>query len=212
MSKTSIALVDDHRLFRQGIVSLIGTFSDYEVLFEAGSGEEFCNKVSEKFKPKIVLLDLNMPTLSGQQTSEWIRKNHPDINIIVLSMDGDAETVISMIKTGIKGYLLKDSDPTEFKTALDAVANDNVYFPPFAARYMAESFYNKPVEDIKLNLREKEFLKLASSELTYKEIADKMFVSSRTVDGYRDTLFVKLNVKNRVGLVLYAIKNKLIEL
>jgi len=211
MSKTSIALVDDHRLFRQGIVSLISTFSDYEVLFEAGSGEEFCGKVSQKFKPKIVLLDLNMPTLSGQQTSEWIRKNHPDIHIIVLSMDGEAETVISMIKTGIKGYLLKDSDPAEFKTALDAVANDNVYFPPFAARYMAESFY-KPVEDIKLNLREKEFLKLASSELTYKEIADKMFVSSRTVDGYRDTLFVKLNVKNRVGLVLYAIKNKLIEL
>jgi len=211
MSKTSIALVDDHRLFRQGIVSLISNFSDYEVLFEAGSGEEFCNKVSQKFKPKIVLLDLNMPTLSGQQTSEWIRKNYPDIHIIVLSMDGDAETVISMIKTGIKGYLLKDSDPVEFKTALDAVTNDNVYFPPFAARYMAESF-NKPAEDIKLNAREKDFLKLASSELTYKEIADKMCVSSRTVDGYRDTLFVKLNVKNRVGLVLYAIKNKLIEL
>lgn len=211
MKKTAIALLDDHRLFRQGIASLISSFPEYEVLFDAGSGEEFCTKVSLKFKPEIVLLDLNIPVMSGFQVAEWIGKNHPDISIIVLSMFDDAETVLSMIKTGVKGYLLKDSEPSEFKAALDAVSTGNVYFPPFVARYMAESFY-KPATNIKLNAREKEFLKLASSELTYKEIADKMCVSLRTVDGYRDNLFVKLNVKNRVGLVLYAVKNKLVEL
>ncbi|TDQ11372.1 response regulator transcription factor [Pedobacter metabolipauper] len=211
MNKITLSLVDDHRLFRQGIASLIATFPEYEVLFEAGSGEEFCKKISPKFKPQIVLLDLNMPVMGGHQTSEWIKEHYPDVHVIVLSMMDDAESVLSLIKTGVKGYLLKDSEPSEFKAALDAVAGNNVYFPPFVSRYMAESFY-KPSEDVKLNAREKEFLKLASSELTYKEIADKMFVSMRTVDGYRDNLFVKLNVKNRVGLVLYAIKNKLIEL
>ncbi|MES2829502.1 MAG: response regulator transcription factor [Bacteroidota bacterium] len=211
MNKTSIVLVDDHRLFRKGIASLIDTFNDYEVLFDAGNGEEFCAKITPKFKPDLVLLDLNMPGMDGKQTSEWIKTNYPEIRIIVLSMAEDEDAVLSMIKTGIKGYLLKDAEPMEFKAALDAVTKGDVYFPPFVAKYMAESF-NKSGTDIKLNEREIDFLRLASTELTYKEIADKMFVSLRTVDGYRDSLFVKLHVKNRVGLVLYAIKHKIVEI
>ena len=207
----TIALVDDHRLFRHGIVSLINTFPEYRVLFETGSGDEFCQRIYQKEKPDIVLLDLNMPVMNGAYLAHWLRENHPEIRVIVLSMADDAETIMTMIKTGIKGYLLKDSDPLEFKAALDAVSDDNVYFPSFVTRLMAERLY-KPSEEIKLNQREKEFLKYAGTELTYKEIAERMFVSLRTVDGYRDSLFVKLNVKNRVGLVLYAIKNRLVEL
>lgn len=211
MKKTSITLVDDHRLFRSGLVSLIRSFENYEVLFEAGSGLEFCNKISKKLQPDIVLLDLNMPGMDGFQTSVWIKQNYPETRVIVLSMFEDAEKVLAMVRTGIKGYLLKDADPSEFKTALDCVSNDNVYFPPFVTRYLAASFSN-PDSGISLNKREIEFLKLAGSELTYKEIASKMCVSLRTVDGYRDQLFMKLNIKNRVGLVLYAIKNKILEI
>lgn len=211
MKKIMIALVDDHCLFRRGIASLIDSFTEYQVLFDAGSGEEFCKKVSPKFKPDIVLLDLNMPVLNGQQTAVWIKKNYPDIKIIVLSMFENENTVLSLIKTGIKGYLLKDSQPAEFKKALDTVAAMDVYFPSFVTYYLA-GIFSKPKPEITLNVRETEFIKWASTEMTYKEIAKKMFVSMRTVDGYRDHLFVKLNVKNRVGLVLYAIKNKIVEL
>lgn len=211
MKKTMIALVDDHCLFRHGIASLIDTFTEYEVLFDAASGEEFCKKVSPKFKPDIVLLDLNMPILNGQQTSAWIQQNYPEMKVIVLSMFEDEDTVLALIKTGIKGYLLKDSHPQEFKKALDTVTAMDVYFPSFVSNYLAKCF-SKPKPEITFNAREKEFIRWASTELTYKEIADKMFVSLRTVDGYRDQLFVKLNVKNRIGLVLYAIKNKIVEL
>jgi DNA-binding NarL/FixJ family response regulator len=211
MKKILIALVDDHRLFRRGIASLIQTFPEYEVLFDAASGDEFCKKVNPRFKPDIVLLDMNMPVLNGLQTSLWLQKHYPEIHVIVLSMFEDEDTVIAMMKTGIKGYLLKDSEPAEFKMALDAVTANDVYFPAFVTRYLARSF-SKVSNDIKLNAREIDFLRLASTELTYKEIADKMFVSLRTIDGYRDQLFIKLNVKNRIGLVLYAIRNKIVEL
>jgi len=210
MKITTIALVDDHRLFRRGMASLIDSFPAYEVLFDASNGTEFCDKISPEFKPQIVLLDLSMPGLNGQQTAQWIIKHYPEIHIIVLSMFDDEKTVIEMMKIGIKGYLLKDSEPAEFKVALDTVAAMDVYFPAFVTRYMANNFSES--ETIKLNPRETEFLKLASTELTYKEIADKMFVSLRTVDGYRDQLFLKLNVKNRIGLVIYAIKNRIVNL
>lgn len=211
MNKISIALVDDHRLFRKGIASLIQTFGDYYVVFDAGSGQEFMDSLKLNPIPKIVLLDLNMPLMTGLQVAEWLKQNHPGISVIVLSMAEDEQSVISLIKTGVKGYLLKDSEPTDFKAALDAVADGNVYFPAFAARYMADKL-NRSSNEISLNSRELEFLKFAASELTYKEIADKMCVSLRTVDSYRDNLFVKLNIKNRVGLVLYSIKNKIVEI
>jgi len=211
MKKNLIALVDDHRLFRRGIASLIQTFPGYEVLFDAGSGEEFCKKIKPEFKPDIVLLDMNMPVLNGMQTAIWLRQHYPEIHVIVLSMFEDEDTVIAMIKTGIKGYLLKDSEPAEFKMALDAVTANDVYFPAFVTRYLARSL-SKSNGEIRLNAREVEFLRFASTELTYKEIADKMCVSLRTIDGYRDQLFIKLSVKNRIGLVLYAIRHKIVEL
>jgi DNA-binding NarL/FixJ family response regulator len=211
MKKMLIALVDDHCLFRQGVAALIRTFPEYQVLFEAGSGEECCQKINQNYIPDIVLLDINMPVLNGLHTSEWLQKHHPEIRVIVVSMFDDEDTVIAMIKTGVRGYLLKDSDPSEFKLALDMVSANDVYFPGFVTRYLARSFFNTSA-NIRLNARELEFLRLVSTELTYKEIADQMFVSLRTVDGYRDQLFIKLNVKNRIGLVLYAIRNKIVVL
>lgn len=210
-TETTIALVDDHRLFRSGIVSLIGNFKGYHILFEAGSGEELIRKISPKNKPDIILLDINMPGMDGISTAQWLRDNHPDVCIIVLSMFEDAEKVLAMVKIGVKGYLLKDAEPQEFERALKKVAQGEVYYPDFVTRHLINNFNDQSTE-IKLNSRELEFLRLAGTELTYKEIADQMCISARTVDGYRDQLFEKLNIKSRVGLVLYAIKNNLIQL
>ena len=206
-----IALVDDHRLFRSGIASLLDNFDNYTIIFEAGDGEEMIRKINPKLKPDIILLDINMPKMNGITTARWLRDNHPDINVIVLSMFEDAEKVLTMVRMGVKGYLLKDAEPYEFQDALHKVSLNEVYYPEFVTRHLVNSI-NTEFNLAKLNSREIEFLKLAASELTYKEIADHMCISSRTVDGYRDQLFEKLQIKSRIGLVLYAIKHKLIDL
>jgi DNA-binding NarL/FixJ family response regulator len=206
-----IALVDDHRLFRSGIASLVENFDSYTIIFEAGDGEEMMRKLNTKIKPNIILLDINMPKMNGISSARWLRDNHPDINIIVLSMFEDAEKVLTMVRMGVKGYLLKDAEPNEFEEALHRVSQNEVYYPEFVTRHLVDSI-NIDFNIAKLNSREIEFLKLAATELTYKEIADHMCISSRTVDGYRDQLFEKLNLKSRIGLVLYAIKHKLIDL
>jgi DNA-binding NarL/FixJ family response regulator len=206
-----IALVDDHRLFRSGIASLINDFDSYTIIFEAGDGEEMIRKITPRLKPHIILLDINMPKMNGIITARWLRDNHPDINIIVLSMFEDAEKVLTMVRMGVKGYLLKDAEPHEFEDALHKVSQNEVYYPEFVTRHLVDSI-NTDFNLAKLNSREVEFLKLAATELTYKEIADHMCISSRTVDGYRDQLFEKLQIKSRIGLVLYAIKHKLIDL
>jgi DNA-binding NarL/FixJ family response regulator len=206
-----IALVDDHRLFRSGIASLIKNFDRYTILFEAGNGEEMIRKITPRLKPHIVLLDINMPKMDGIAAARWLRNFHPDIHIVVLSMFEDAERVLTMIRMGVKGYLLKDSEPQEFEDALYKVSNDEIYYPAFVTRHLLSNIETE-FNITKLNSREIEFLKLASTELTYREIAQQMCVSSRTIDGYRDQLFEKLQITSRIGLVLYAIKNKIIEL
>jgi DNA-binding NarL/FixJ family response regulator len=208
---TQIALVDDHRLFRSGLASLINSLQGYNIIYEASNGVDLGRKLTPKTKPHIVLLDINMPLMDGIDTAKWLRLNYPDVKVIVISMFEDAEKVLAMLRLGIKGYLLKDAEPHEFEQALQKVTNNEVYFPQFVTKHLVYNFNNEP-EKVKLNSREVEFLKLASTEMTYKEIADRMCISARTVDGYRDQLFEKLNIKSRVGLVLYAVKNKLIEL
>lgn len=205
-----IVLVDDHRLFRSGIAALIGSFPGYHIMYEASNGLELSRKLTPKTKPHIILLDINMPQMNGVDTAHWLKTHYPDVKVIVLSMFEDADKVLAMLKLGVKGYMLKDAEPAEFEDALKRVANNEVYYPPFVTKHLVQNFNHSP-DKIKLNSREIEFLKLASTELTYKEIADQMCISARTVDGYRDQLFDKLQIKSRVGLVLYAIKNKLIE-
>ena len=211
METVQIALIDDHRLFRSGIASLIDNFTGYNVLFEAGNGEEMIQKISPEQMPDIVLLDINMPVKDGTLSAQWLRKHHPGISIIILSMFDDADKVLTMLRLGVKGYLLKDAEPFEFEQALQKVSLGEVYYPEFVTKYLLNNF-NHEAEPSKLNTRELEFLKLVGTELTYKEIADQMCISIRTVDGYRDNLFEKLHIKSRVGLVLYAIKNKIIDL
>ncbi len=192
--------------------------SEYYDVLTATSGLEALEKVASQ-SPDIVLLDVTMPVMNGFETAEWIYNNHPNIKIMVLSMLNDERTIIKMLKFGSMGYMTKDTDPKELNRALNELYHKGIYFNQLLCYNLVHSVRNGVEEpndeyQIFLNLpeREKEFLKLLATDLTLKEIAAKMNLSPRTIDGYRDNLFEKVKVSNRVGLVLFALRNNLIQL
>ena len=213
----NIVLTDDHNLLRNGLASLV-TSLGHTVLFEADNGKHFIEKLNPNALPDLVLLDINMPEMDGYETAQWIKTNHPEINILALSMYDNETSIIRMLKCGAKGYILKDSEPAELKAAIEAIMNKGFYYSDLVSGKLMHAINKMDDEsgDLKslvpLNDRETDFLKYTCTELTYKEIADKMFVSPRTIDGYRDALFEKLQMKTRVGLVMYAIKNGIVNI
>jgi DNA-binding NarL/FixJ family response regulator len=215
-TNSSVAIVDDHMLLRNELANFIRGLETYAVLFEANNGKDFIKQLQPRYLPNIELLDINMPEMDGYETALWLKRNYPGIKIMALSMYGNENSIIRMMKNGAKGYILKDIDPMEFRSALDSLMGKGFYYSELITGKLihAVSKLDDPAEPVKipalLNAREKEFLKLVCTEMTYKEIAEKMFLSARTIDGYRDALFEKLNVKSRVGLVLYAIKHKIV--
>lgn len=216
-STTYIALVDDHVLLRSGLAALINSFNDYQVLFEADNGEDFIRQVQQHPPPAIVLLDITMPRMNGYETAAWIKTNLPDAKVLVLSMMENDTAIIRMIKMGAKGYILKDSKPPTFKEALNSVRDHGFYINELISsrmlHYVSGDGEETPLSratTVSLSDKELAFLKLAATEMTYKEIAGQLFISPRTVDSYRDALFEKLGVSSRVGLVLYAIKQGIV--
>jgi DNA-binding NarL/FixJ family response regulator len=162
-------------------------------------------------------MDINMPEMDGFETTLWLKKNHPSVKVLALSMYDDDNAIIRMLRNGAKGYILKESEPSELKTAIDAVVTKGFYYSETVTGKLVHSIQEMDEDDgnnnqLLLSLNEKEvtFLKLACTEMTYREIADRMYLSPRTIDGYRDQLFEKLNVKSRVGLVLYAIQKGIV--
>lgn len=214
----NVVLVDDHVLLRNGLANLIGSFGNYDVLFEADNGRKFIEKIETGLLPDIVLMDINMPEMDGYETCVWLKDNFPQVKILALSMYDNESAIIRMFKAGVKGYILKDCDPSELKNALDAVMTKGFYYSEMVTGKLIHTINSLDEKQstskniLQLSEREIMFLKLVCSELTYKEIADKMFVSPRTIDGYRDSLFEKLNVKTRVGLAMYSIKNGIVKL
>ena len=212
----TIALVDDHVLLRNGLAGLINSFNNYTVLFEANHGRDFVSRLDTAQLPDIVLMDIHMPEMDGYETTSWIRENHPQIKVLALSMYDNEAAIIRMFKAGARGYILKDSDPYELESALNSLVTKGYYYTEMVTGRLIHSINAMDDEDspvkglIELNEREITFLKLVCSELTYKEIADQMVLSPRTIDGYRDALFDKLNLKTRVGLVMYAIKHGIV--
>lgn len=211
-----IALVDDHVLLRNGLASLVKNLG-HEVLFEANNGDDFIKQVQGGKLPELVLMDINMPVRDGYETTLWLKNNHPGIKVLALSMYDDENAIIRMLKNGARGYILKESEPTELKAAIHAVMQKGFYYSEMVTGRLVHSISGMDDEShasqqlLQLTEREIEFLKLACSEMTYKEIAGKMHLSPRTVDGYRDTLFQKLDLKTRTGLVIYAIKNGIVQ-
>ena len=207
--KKRIAIVDDHVLIAQAIKGVISNFKNFEVLYECENGKELVDKIIKKNQlPDIVLLDISMPIMNGFDTAKWLQENHPDIMVVVLSMQTDEESVNKMIKYGAKSYLLKNSHPRDLETALNTMIENGYYYPDWASRLIFSGI-NKTNGKLsnKLSEREKEFLRYCITEMSYKEIAELMHCSPRTVESYRDNLFEKLDLKTRVGLAVYAIKN-----
>ena len=214
----NVALVDDHVLLRKGLAALITSFDTYRVLFEADNGRSLIDHLKSNPLPDIVLLDINMPEMDGYETAVWLKNNHPEVKVLSLSMYDNENAIIRMFKAGAKGYILKDCDPSDLKAALDSLVSKGFYYSEMVTGRLIHSINKLDKDDdqvrnlVQLSDKEITFLKLVCSELTYKEIADKMFLSARTIDGYRDALFEKLKVKTRVGLVIYAIKNGIVTL
>ncbi len=214
--KRYIAIVDDHTMFRKGLINLINLFPNYSVLFDASNGKDFITQLNPKHLPDIVLMDITMPVMDGYATAEWLQTNYPEIKILALSTMDSETAIIKMIKSGAKGYVLKDADPSELKYAFDEVLSQGYFYNELITRKVMQAVNNlldtkNPLAAFaKLTERELEFLKYACTEMSYKEIADKMFVSVRTVEGYRDALCEKLDLKSRVGLAIYAIKNQIV--
>ena len=211
---TYIALVDDHILLRNGLAALINSFNGYQVSFEADHGKDFVNMVTNHGSPDIVLLDINMPEMNGFETANWIKDHLPATKILVLSMMDNESSIISMLKSGAGGYILKDSKPAIFRQALDEIRDKGFFMNDLVTHKMlnyvkGEDQHTDAATIARLSEKELTFLKLACTEKTYKEIASEMNLSPRTVEGYRDDLFAKLGVMSRVGLVLFAIKNGL---
>lgn len=213
----SIALVDDHSLLRKGLAQLIQSLG-YTVLFESGNGKAFINKLDKDNLPDLVLMDINMPEMDGYETTQWLKANQPLVQVLALSMYDNENSIIRMLKCGAKGYILKDSEPAELKAAIEDVMQKGYYYSDIVNGKLINAINKIDDEDggmknfIQLNERETDFLKYACTEMTYKEIAKKMFVSPRTIDGYRDALFEKLHIKTRVGLAIYAIKNSIVKI
>jgi len=214
--KHSIVIVDDHVLIARALSEIIDKYSRYEVLYDAENGKALIERIRQTKKiPEIVLLDVSMPEMDGFETAKWLREHHPEILVLTLSMQDDEQTLIKMIKCGAKGYLLKNVHPAELEKALDSLVTKGFYLPDWASGKMLMSITSgEKGKDtgVKISDRELEFLQYAATELSYKEIAEKMFCSPRTVEGYRDSLFEKLDLKTRVGLVVYAVKNNLVKL
>lgn len=208
--KKTIVIVDDHILIAKALEGIIDNFSEFEVIYVCENGKDLIQKFEDNGQiPDIVLLDISMPIMDGFETAAWLTQNHPAIKVMALSMQGDDNSVIKMIKNGAKGYLLKNTHPKDLETALTKLNSDGFFYPEWASKIIFSNLNrdNETEHTVKISDREREFLKYTVTELSYKEIADRMCCSPRTVESYRDQLCDKLDLKTRVGLAVFAIKN-----
>lgn len=210
-----IFLTDDHILLRDALVNMINGFEDCTVVGVAANGLETLKEIQNGRRPDIIILDLNMPEMDGYATAEWLKNNHPEMKILVLTMYDSEVALIRLLQTGVRGFLKKDIHPRDLRTAIVSVAEEGYYYCNAITGKLASFFYKNASgrSDFDrgiLNDKEIEFLKYASTDMTYKEIASELKISPRAIDGYRDTLFEKLDVKSRVGLAIYAVKNGIV--
>ena len=210
-----VILADDHILLRDALASLIGSFDECSISGVAGNGEEVMDMLSRGIKADMLVLDLNMPKLDGFETARKVAKLYPDIHILILTMYDSEIALIRLLQVGVKGFLKKDIHPSDLRRALVSVAEGGYYYSHNATGKLANFFQKNhdrqlPIDRALLTETEMNFLRLASTDMTYKEIAHQMKISPRAIDGLRDGLFEKLDVKSRVGLAIYAVRNGIV--
>jgi DNA-binding NarL/FixJ family response regulator len=216
MTKIKIILADDHRIFRDGIKSLLSDNDFINIIGEASSGNELLDMLKTQ-KPDVVIVDITMPGLSGIEVSKQISSLYPEIKIMILSMHTDEDFVINSIKAGAHGYLPKDTSKEELLEAIKIIYDGGEYYGKLVSDNFLKNYIKKfktgqtLKENEDLTQREIEILKLAASGSSNKEIADKLFISIKTVDAHKNHIMQKLKLKNTAEMVLYAVKNKIIE-
>jgi DNA-binding NarL/FixJ family response regulator len=208
MNPITVALADDHKLVREGVANLL-TLKGHAVVFQCGDGSSVVT-YALMHHPDLVLMDLHMPEMNGWEATEALNRAGYSGKVLVLSMLDDEGAVIRAIRSGAAGFILKDASPDELDLAIREVHQKGFFHSDFISSKLVSSFTGNGEGENLFGEREREFLGLVCTELTYKEIAAHMNVSPRTIDGYRDVLFDKVNAKSRVGLVLYAIKKGLV--
>ena len=207
-----VALADDHVLLRNALASLINGFGDCRVIHESNNGKELMAHLTNGSIPDVVVLDLNMPQVDGYESARFIQKNFPQIHVLMLTMYDSELSLIRLLQAGVKGFLKKDIHPSELKFAIHSVMKVGYYYSNHTTDRLANLFRSgsdkrNALQNAMLSDQELEFLKLACSDLTYKQIAQQIGLNPRSVDNLRDQLFTKLDVKNRVALAMLAIKN-----
>lgn len=217
MKTINVILVDDHTLFRDGIKSILDEEKEINVIDEAADGNTLCEKLKYQ-SPDVVITDISLPDISGIELTKKITKNYPELKVLMLSMHNNEEFILSSLKAGANGYLSKDIKRSELLDAIHSIMEGKIYFN----KEISQTIINNYREDDhagsgsklhnKLTEREIEVLKLVGEGLINKEIADKLFISIRTVDAHKNHIMHKLDLKSSVDMVKYAIKNKLIDL
>jgi two-component system, NarL family, invasion response regulator UvrY len=213
--KIKVALADDHVLLRTALASLIDNFEDCTVIIQASNGNELTETIKDDLMPDVILLDLNMPFMNGMETANWLQELYPSIHVLMLTMYDSELALIRLLQAGVKGFLKKDAHPDELRFAIQSVVQSGFYYSHNTTGKLVNLFrrqasnFNSLSKNI-LSDNEIDFLRLAGTELTYKEVAQKMNLNPRAVDALRDGLFQKLSVKSRVGLVMYAIKHGIV--
>jgi DNA-binding NarL/FixJ family response regulator len=213
MEKIRIIITDDHQLFRNGLKILLDAFPEFEVIGEASNGAEFLQLI-KNCPADVALMDINMPEMDGVEATRRGLKICPELDIIALSMYGEEEYYYKMVDAGAKGFLLKDSDISEVKEAILTVKKGGSYFSQELLYYVIQKIKIRESESKTANLskREKEILFKICEGNSNMEIAESLFISKRTVDKHRANLLSKTNSKNTASLILFAIRNKLIEI
>lgn len=216
MEKIRYLIADDHKIFRQGVIFSLSDFENLESVGEAENGREVIDLIPDS-RPDVILMDLRMPEMDGIEATQYIHQHHPDIRVLVLSMYDDEKFVVHLMENGAAGYLLKNAEPDEIKTAIESAFSNGYYFTDMINRAMLKKIVThkqfKPSfnNDIRLTDREMEVLQLICEEYTAPEIAQMIYLSPRTVEGIRSKLIEKIGVKNVAGLVMYAVRNGLVK-
>ncbi len=215
MKKYKISIVDDHPLFRKGLVDLIADHNSMELLFEAVSGQDLLQKLqTSHFVPDLILLDIEMPNMNGEEVANLVKMQYPDIKILVLSMHHEEKYLVKLLEKGINGYITKDSDPEVIAKAIDTVMNEGSYFNSQNAFFAMHNKFIKPQQKVvnhDLTKRELQILEMICNGNRTSEIAEKLFISPRTVEGHRNKLLEKSGSKNSAELVCYAVKYNLFD-